>query len=200
MNEYVELADLKAFLGMASTDDTRNSLLNESREEASRRIDDWCGRRFYLDASVSARIYNPRRRQAYYSDGGTLLVDDIGAVAGLIVEEGSSIGAYTVITTQIECYPENALARGVAITSLLRPVGYIGGPYDRVRVTAKWGWPAIPSPVVSATRILAAQLFKRKDSTEGVLGSSEFGTIRISSRMDPDAAGMLGPYVVPGFG
>lgn len=199
-NEYVTLPDLKAYLTIDASDGTRDTLLDEARLEASRRIDDWCGRRFYLDASVSARIYNPRRRQAYNSDGGTLLVDDIGATAGLIVEEGSSIGAYTAVTTEIELYPENAIVRGLAISSLLRPVGFIGGPYDRVRVTAKWGWPAVPAPVASATRILAAQLYKRKDSPEGVLGSSEFGTIRVGTKMDPDAAGLLGPYVVPGFG
>jgi hypothetical protein len=50
-----------------------------------------------------------------------------------------------------------------------------------------------------ATLIQALRLYKRKDSPEGVLGSAEWGTVRVS-RLDPDVAKLVESLVLPGFG
>jgi hypothetical protein len=68
----------------------------------------------------------------------------------------------------------------------------------RVRVTAKWGWPAVPDTVVQATLIQASRLYRRKDSPEGVLGSAEWGTVRLG-RVDPDVYALIQQLILPGM-
>jgi hypothetical protein len=53
--------------------------------------------------------------------------------------------------------------------------------------------PDVPSPVREAARLLAARLFRRRDSLDGTVGWAETGVVRIASS-DPDVARLLGPY------
>jgi hypothetical protein len=43
------------------------------------------------------------------------------------------------------------------------------------------------------------RLYKRKDSPEGVLGTAEWGGPVRLSRVDPDVAALLTPFVIPGM-
>ncbi|WP_340376443.1 head-tail connector protein [Streptomyces sp. SS7] len=196
-NEYATLALLKTYLGI--TDSTRDDLLNQALASASRGIDRACGQRFYLDALTSQRTYNPLRRVYTDASGQLLLTDPIGSASGLVVEIGS--GSSWAAVTDYETYPDNAMTNGVPITGLLRPSSLWTWSYSsrtRVRVTARWGWPATPDDIETATLIQASRLFKRKDSPEGVMGSAEWGVVRLSRR-DPDVWNLLEPYVLPGF-
>ena len=190
-NQYADLADLK--LALQINDDARNSLLNNALNAASRSIDDHCGRRFYLDADTSQRVYRPDNRVA----GEVFLVDDIATETGLLVEVGNASDGWVSVTPS-DYDPENAVARGEPITGLVLEDGLCFGSRDRVRVTAKWGFPAVPAQVVQAALILAARLYRRKDTSEGVLGSAEWGTVRLS-RTDPDVAELVSRYVLDGF-
>jgi gp6-like head-tail connector protein len=195
--EYTTLALLKEALKITDTD--RDNLLNQAVSAASRGIDDHCGRRFYLDDTASARTYNPRRRIVRERDGDKLLVDDIGNVDDLLVEVGRG-STWTDITADIETEPENALTKGEPVTALLRFSGCWPIFRDqRVRVTAQWGWPAVPDVVAQAALIQAQRLFKRKDSPEGILGSAEWGVVRLS-RIDPDVQSLIANLVLPGVG
>jgi hypothetical protein len=49
-----------------------------------------------------------------------------------------------------------------------------------VQVTAKWGWPSVPSDINMACLILAADLYKRKDAPGGILGLGDLGAVRMS--------------------
>lgn len=196
-NEYADLATLKLSLNVESDDTSRDDLLNQALAAASRGIDTMCGRRFHLDASASARSYNPRGRVVRDGCEERLLVDDIGSVAELVVETGSA-GSFTA-TTDYETAPDNALARGRPVTSLVLTSGTWGYGTTRVRVTARWGWPTVPDEVVQATLIQAARLYRRKDSPEGVTGSAEWGVVRLS-RVDPDVWALVQHLVLPGFG
>lgn len=195
-DEYANLTDLKAW--MAITVSTFDTILQRSLDAAHEAVNDTCGRRFYLDSVVSARSYRPSERIAYHPDGGVLVVDDIGTTTGLIVETG--ITTFTAVTGTVETQPENAIARGRAISSLLLSnQSWPTDPYTRVRVTAKWGWPAVPARVKQATLIQAARWGRRKDSLDGVLGGSEFGVVRVG-RVDADVEQLLGHFVIAGFG
>lgn len=196
-NEYATLALFKTYLGIS--DATRDDLLNQALASGSRSIDEACGQRFYLDGSASQRTYNPRRRIYSDASGDLLLVDAIGSTTGLVVEVGS--GSSWTAVTDYETFPDNALAKGVPITGLLRPASLWTWSYSsrtRVRITARWGWPAIPEAIETATLIQASRFFKRKDSPEGVLGSAEWGAVRLSRR-DPDVWNLIEPFVLPGF-
>lgn len=199
MNEYVTDDLLKAALTISADDALVDPLLDAARLAASRGIDAYCGRRFYLDGAVSQRVYMMNDRVVADADGDLLLVDDIGATAGLIVEIGNAVDGWTVVTSEVETEPENAAVRGRAITALRRPYWYRTSRATRVRVTAKWGWPAVPDEVSEAALIYATRLYKRKDSPEGVAGSAEWGVVRMS-RTDPDVAALLSSYTVAGMG
>ncbi|MFF4576915.1 phage gp6-like head-tail connector protein [Streptomyces sp. NPDC001373] len=195
-NEYAALSVLKQMLGIEDADISRDVLLTSALASASRNIDTATGRRFYLDPVASARTYRPADRTVNDSGGARLLLDDAGADP-VTVETGSA-GTWTALS-EYETGPDNALARSRPITSLIRASGGWGTGPARVRVTARWGWPAVPDEIAQATLIQAARLFKRKDSPEGVTGSAEWGVVRLSRR-DPDVWALIEHFVLPGFG
>jgi hypothetical protein len=193
-NEYATLAELKSMRNI--TDNSHDDLLQSRLTRASRAIDDRTGRRFYADGTATARTYRVQGRTTYSDDGELLLVDDISTTTGLIVEVGDGT-TFTAVTDYLT-EPENAIARYRAIEALRRDVGYwCTNRY--VRVTAKWGWPAVPDPIVEATLLLANRRFERIQSPEGVAGWADQGPIRVS-RFDPDIEDLVGPYVLEGFG
>lgn len=197
-NEYADLATIKAHLNIETSDTSRDTLLNNALAAASRGIDRDTGRRFWLDSSAVARTFNPAGKTVHNADGERLLVNDIGTMTGLVVETGPAAGPWTAVT-DYETAPDNALLDGRPVTALLRAAGSWGYGTTRVRVTARWGWPAVPDEVVQATLIQAARLYRRKDSPEGVTGSAEWGVVRLS-RVDPDVYALVKHFVLPGFG
>lgn len=196
--EYASLDILKQHLNIPTSDITRDQLLTSALAAASKSIDRDTGRKFSLDSTATARTYSPSSRRTVDCEGERIIVDDIGTLTGLIVETGSSGVWTTVSSSDYETGPENALALGKPVTTLLRTSGTWGYGTQRVRVTARWGWPAVPDEVVQATLILAARLFKRSASPEGILGSAEWGVIRLS-RTDPDVYGLVKHFILPGF-
>jgi hypothetical protein len=191
--EYAELAELKAARRISDTTD--DAALQNALTRASRAIDDRTGRRFYADADASARTYRTAGRVVRDGDGELLLVDDIASLTDLVVEAGN--GTDWTAVTDWSAEPENAIGRGVAIEALRRDPGHWSG-VRRVRVTARWGWPAVPAPIAEATLLLANRRFMRRDSPEGVSGWSSEGAVRVS-RFDPDIEDLVARYVIPGF-
>ena len=192
-NGYATLAEAKAYLSIAdSIDDT---MLENMVEAASRSIDNIAGRRFYLDASASARLY--RGTNPYI-----LTVDDFGSTTGLILAlDTGGDGTYeTTLTfnTDYVVEPFNAIAIGKPYTQIT----LVGGqllPWllpnlrPSVQLTAKWGFPTVPEDISQACLILTADMYKRKDSVGGNLGISELGAIRMSP-LGRDIAAMTRAY------
>jgi hypothetical protein len=64
-----------------------------------------------------------------------------------------------------------------------------------VKVTALWGWTAVPVAVKQATLLQASRFFSRRHSPYGVAGSPELGSeIRLLARVDPDVGVSLRDY------
>ena len=191
-NGYITLANLKTYLKI--DDSVEDTLLESIIESASRSIDRIANRRFYLDATASARTYRPVGNMR-------VIVDDFGTTSGLILKtDPDSTGTYQktmTLNTDYIVEPTTALAKGrplnyltiVGGTALSLPVNY----RPQVEVTAKWGWPSVPDDIEQATYILSADLYKRKDSIGGVLGLSELGAIRMSP-LGRDIAAMVRAY------
>ena len=180
---YVTLVELKQMRDIKDTAD--DALLSRALSVASRRIDGKTRRRFWLDAEATPRLVNAVGR---VTPDGRLLVDDIGSLDDLAVD-GGSVGAWSPISGW-ETGPDNALDQGWSVTEL------VGSWPARVRITARWGWPAVPEDITMACLLLASRLFSRKESPEGVLGSVEWGSVRVS-RWDPDVEALVAPYVQP---
>lgn len=194
-NEYATTAALKLRLSVETADTTRDELLDAALAAASRGIDTATGRRFWLDETPTVRVFTLAGRVVSGEGGDRLLLDDIGADP-VLVETGS--GSSWTALTDYDTAPDNALVRGRPITALSHSAGGWSGAL-RVRVAARWGWPAVPDEITEATLIQANRLYKRKDSPEGVTGSAEWGVVRLSRR-DPDVWALIEHFVLPGFG
>lgn len=192
---YVPLDAFRGSLDKADTDTARDGYLLMCLEAASRGVEDHCGgRQFWRDRTATARTFRTRGRvDTSDSDGELLLVDDIAAATGLLVEARTGTGPWTTVT-DVDLEPDNALARRRPVTGLRR-FGGRWSQHRQVRVTAVWGWPVVPAGVVQATQIQAARLAKRRTSPEGISGNAEWGPVRLS-RIDPDVQELLRDYVL----
>lgn len=196
--EYATLDELKKFITVDTAVVDRDDLLTIALDAAHDDLEGDCGRRFYLDASATARTYDPADRVVVDRGRQFLLVDDIGSTTGLVVETG--VTTWTAVAGTVEHRPENALVRGRAITSLMTPSGiWPTDPFTRVRVTARWGWPAVPPRVKAATLLSASRYYARRKSPQGVVGTADWGQITVR-RTDPDYWGAISMFARPGFG
>jgi len=197
---YSDLTTLKSYLGISVS--TYDFQLTAALNAASRSIDNFCQRRFWLDATAQPRTFVPMGLTHLEFD------DDIGSLTDLVIKTDAS-GDGTFETTwsaaDYQLLPVNAayaFPESEPWTEV-RAVGTKTFPWlvntwltrlDRVQITAKWGWPAVPDAVVQACLIKAARLFHRKDSPQGIAGFGDFGPVRISRYEDADVVGLLNPY------
>lgn len=198
-NAYTTLPLFKSYLGISvSTMDTQ---LEMALNAASRSIDHYCGRRFWTDPSVVTRTFAGK--------GSTILElpDGIATVTGLVVKTDTAADgtfATTWAATDYQLLPVNApyafpeVEPWTAIQALGSHAFLAGTSThpNRVQITAKWGWPATPDPIIQACLIKASRLFHRKDSPQGIAGFGEFGPVRLSRTEDADVEALLSPYRV----
>jgi hypothetical protein len=198
VNGYATLTQIKNY--MSISDNTDNDLLEDLVESASRSIDRIANRRFYLDATASARLY-----RAYSNI--FVFVDDIGTTSNLVVamdENGN--GTYSKTLTLNTDYILDPLTS----PSLNRPYTQLtmvsnteswpifpgitsNGLRPGVQVTARWGWPSVPDDINMACLILTADLYKRKDAPGGILGLGDLGVVRMSP-IGRDVTAMVRAY------
>lgn len=196
-NGYATLAEIRSELGnYASGDTTDDAKLEIAVEAASRQIDGWCGQRFYIDSDVKTRFFSAYDGVVDLSDGG---FGGIATTTGLIVATDDNTLTYgtTWAASDYRLLPIDADDDGAPWSSLIAsPVGVYTLPTytDAVKITAKFGWPAVPTDVKKACLILAADLFKAKDAAFGVAGFSEMGAVRVTSGLNRLAAGLLARY------
>lgn len=190
---YSDAPTVKASIGK-TTDDDRDDLIEQAVAAASRMIDLRCGRQFYSPTGVSARTFGAMDRHVTVGDAQSLRVDDIATSSGLIVETKTNFAGTWTTVTGVEVGPDNADVHGRPWTEVVYQAGWIGDT-SKVRVTARWGWPGVPDGVTQACTLLAARLYRRKDSPNGVLGSADWGAIRVS-RFDPDVENLIAPYIL----
>ena len=197
-NGYATLVGIKAYLSISDTTD--DTLLEKLVESSSRSIDKIANRRFYADTSATTRLYRA------YSDI-FVYTDDISGTSGLVVkvdEDGNGTYSKTVtLNTDFILDPLTASALGRPFTQLtmvsntetwpIFPGLTQNGLRPGVQVTAKFGWPSVPSDVNVACLILTADLYKRKDAPGGVLGLGDLGVIRMSP-VGRDVSQMIRAY------
>lgn len=190
-NGYCTLAEVKAALRL--TDSADDTLLENSIEGASRRVDGYCGRWFYKTTATAVSLM-PNN---FYH----VPVQDIASTTGLIVKtdndgDGTFETTWT-IGTDYMVEPTNAILSGRpyrnirAIGSKIFPITIPPSP-PLVQVTAQWGWDTVPDDVREATVLLSMRGFARYNAALGVVG---FADMAIQVRaVDPDVREMLNPY------
>jgi hypothetical protein len=193
-NGYVTEAQFRAAIGDSSS--VQQSTIEIAIQTASRRIDALCGRRFYKDTNATVRYYD-RVNEVLVE------VDDFWTTSGLIVEvDTGDDGVYEqswTINTDFEVLPVNGLVgalpwpyTGLHALSTLWFTASSGR--KAIKVTAKWGWAAVPDAVQMATLLIAKDLYKRPESLAGgYVGLDGWGPARL--REDPAVMEMLRPFV-----
>ena len=197
-NGYATLTEIKNY--MSISDSTDNDLLENLVESASRSIDRIANRRFYLDATASARLY-----RAYSNI--FVFVDDIGTTSNLVVaidEDGNGTYSKTLtLNTDYILDPLTSQSLNRPFTQLtmvsnteswpIFPGITSNGLRPGVQVTARWGWPSVPDDLNMACLILTADLYKRKDAPGGILGLGDLGVVRMSP-IGRDVTAMVRAY------
>lgn len=189
---YADLDTVKSMLGKVTADD-RDDLVLQAITAASRMIDRRCGRYFYTDRVASTRTFRGTGATTFVDLDQVLLVDDIAVATGVTVSVGST-GSYTAVSA-FNLGTFNAATWGRPFTEIRAATGWLPG-YNLIQVTARWGWPTVPDEIVQATALQATRLYRRKDSPQGVLGSADWGLMRVA-RTDPDVEALIAPYINP---
>lgn len=198
--DYVTAGELAAYVRIGDTAD--DVQLGIAIAAASRSIDRFTRRQFGVVAAPVARYYPGRVDPA--TGRWVLDVDDLMSSTGLAVDvDTAGDGTYSGAVTDYTLTPRNAVADGrpwtglvVDGTSTVTPTTAPGS----VRVTALWGWTAVPDAVQQGCLLQASRLIARRDSPFGVAGSPDAGSeVRLLARVDPDLEVSLAPYRRPGW-
>lgn len=189
---YITLTEIKNYLqAMKLSQDTFDVLLNNAINSASEEIEQHCGRQFNKTTTATARTYKTDTPEFVH-------VADFHTTTGLIVEaDWSGDGAYeTWSTSDYELHPLDGVVNDQPGWPYWKVVPRRGRSLPcggRLRVTAQWGWNAVPAPVKQAALIMASETYKLKDAPFGVAGFDAFGSIRV--RDNAMAASKLQRYV-----
>jgi len=194
-NGYATLAEVKAALRI--TDSIDDSLLEMAIESASRLVDGYCARSFY-NAGTAVRYF--------VADNDYLTNIDDAVTITEIASDASADGTYDVVwqADDYQLEPLNGRVDGLVWPyNAIRAIGDYTFPYwggeALVKVTATWGFSAVPTAIKQATIIQASRIFKRLDSPLGVLSSPDLGFIRVGSRLDPDVSQLVDSYRIVKF-
>lgn len=197
---YISLDDIR---GRASINDfNEDSTIEPAIKAACRAIDVDCGQFFYKLTTATARTFVPTDSCVVRSDPFHTTTD-----LAIAIDSGDDGTFATSFETT-----DYALERfGGDMAYVLLPT--TGAPYDTVlavgvyryptttqrprsvQVTAQWGWPSVPDNIVEATKIVAVDLWKRKDTPFGITtGTVDFGGLRIGKDLMAQVASLLAPY------
>ena len=189
---YVSLDALKEAVGELSED--HDDAYERAIEAASRQIDEFRGDQFWKESTPTARYF--RTDNPYLLWTGDYADTTTMTVASDTAGDGTFGTVWAATDWQAEPFRRlngRPFDRLVAIGDKCFPVTWARAS---VRVTAHWGWAAIPEAVEQACQILAIDHFKSKDLTGGVAGFGDLGAIRVSA-FNPQARALLMPYKLP---
>ena len=190
-NCYCTLSDLKTSLAIEDIQD--DTALEAAILTASRMIDDYTGRFFYRDGTTGAPVTRYYTPDSWYITN----LDDFVSLSQIALDDDFD-QTYTTILAASDYLidPVNNARRGwpynriTAIDRYIFPYAYP----QSVRVQAVWGWPSVPAEISMATKLQASRLFIRRQSPFGIAGTPEIGTVRLTSRLDPDVEALIRPF------
>jgi len=190
-NGYATLAEVKASLAITDTQD--DTMLEIAITSASRMIDDYTDRFFYKNGTAQTPATYYYTAQDYW----TVNIDDNVSISEVATDDNfdqtwSTVWASSDYLTE----PVNNPNRGWPINRLVSVTKYVF-PVNlpqAVRVKGIFGWTAVPSEINQACIIQSSRLFVRKQSPFGIAGTPELGTVRLTSRLDPDVEALIRPF------
>lgn len=167
----------------------------------TRGIEKYCHRQFNKTDTATARVYGNASVGLGILSRNVAIVDDFHTTTGLVIATDTSDDgsfATTWATTDYQLEPLNGIVDGETGWPywLIRAVGSYTFPTSTrrapLRVTAKWGWAAVPTPAKEAWLVVGAETASLPEAKFGVASNAEWGVARV--RANPMAMAMLNPY------
>lgn len=203
MTDYITDTEFMSRHGI--TANTNTARIGEHITAASRKVDAMTFRQYGPHSGgATARYFRPLSCGLVYIDDAY----EITSVETDADDDGTFETTWT--TADYETEPANGVGSDGQSgwpTYLLRAVGsslwFPSPAWNRrrtVKVTAKWGWSAVPQPVIEATHLLTHRLYYEVSVPGGVtLPNPEFG-LPGSPLMRPyTAEKLLRPFVRPDY-
>ena len=197
--QYCSTNDLKTMIGLSGSSQDTN--LTNAINASSRLIDQITGRVFFISESVQIKYFTP-------NNPFILDVPDIATTTGLIVQlDTTDDGSYDkTITLDTDFYlkPLDVVDldgdNDIPFQTLVILDRRSSERFDpdivrNVKITAKYGFNAVPDAIKQACLLQSSRLWKRKDSPFSTYGSSETGERELFQKMDPDAKTLIKPYI-----
>lgn len=190
---YVTVDELKTRLQITNTDDEDE--LTEACYGASRWIDQYCERIFYNTVTDEARTFEPTD---YYCLRLPEWNDLVSVTTFATGTDGNFSTTWTTAQYQLlplnpSAGPETRPYTSIRAVNGTFPINYgTGSRNDTIQITGVWGWPAVPYPVKTAARIIAAEYYRYKDAPLGAGGQGEF--VLPVANDSTRALKMLAPY------
>lgn len=202
---YLTVDQLKATLRIDPTNTRFDDLLQLAIDSASRQIDQHCDDQFWLADAPSPKLFQASHPRRLFTPS---FANTAGLVVELDLDDDGTFETTWTEGRDFQVTPVAPTAgwpyRGLEMLgSAFLPTGdwrqgivafgdgfygpTFGGEWwprsqrARVRVTAQWGWPAVPPQVKQACSILATDHYKSKDVTEGASGVQGLSTGRFGS-------------------
>lgn len=198
MTDYINLGDFMSRHGISAS--TNQLRIVEHITAASRKVDALTFRQYGPHVGVAtARYFRPHSCEAVY-------INDAYEIASVAVDD-TDTGTYGTAwaAADYETDPANGIGPDGqpgwpavmlrAIRSLTFPTG---SGRRAVKVTAKWGWAAIPAAVVEATYLLTNRLYYEVAVPGGVTSPNpDFGIPGVPLTRPYTAEGLLKPFIRP---
>jgi len=206
---YTSLSKVKMACGISPTDIEKDDIVRDAIAGACRGIDNDCGfprRRFWRDVDPVARTFAVGKRGYYDRCTGefVLSIDDLASIDDLVLETSTDGITWTNFAATSQVIPcgmdddRNAPDNLQAVVELRSYGSAWWGAGRLVRITERWGWPAVPDTIVQGATLQSSRLLARRGSPEGVAGNAEWGIARVS-RLDPDVRRMISNYILDGI-
>jgi hypothetical protein len=198
-NGYATLIQIKATDRLNITDTISDTPLEQTITSVSRAIDKYCSRYFYKTStgSTDTRYFTP-------AEADRVFVGDFVSITALYTDTqtGDRTYPYTWATTDYDLFPYNA-----GSLSEQEPYQFIEkaprGLYQfpcvakGVKLTAVFGWPAVPAAITEACLLWSMRMFERYKTPLGVSGTNALGSMTMKiPPPDPDVREMLKNYQV----
>jgi hypothetical protein len=188
--DYITVPEFKSFLGRSVVED--DAVIAQLATTASRWVDSKSGRRFYADSVATARFFHPTTTRL-------VKLDDCATITSVATDEADT-GLYATAWTAADyvTLPLNGVgsngASGWPISALsaVATVTFPGFIRPTVKVTATWGWAAVPDDIKTACLYYTHRLFYLRDTPGGTTMSVDFGAQPI--RQVRDIESLIAPY------
>lgn len=208
-SDYITVEQVKAVLQVG--DDRWDDALQVAVSASSRQIDNWYGDQFWTSGVLEQRVLRP-------DTAVDVRPGVFATTVGLVVEtDEDSDGVFETTWPALEWQADQTLPLAgypfdqiIAVGSLFFPAPkyhhyryhynerfhgqrrhWGGDRRARVRITAQWGWAAVPPEVTQACQILAIDHWKSKDFTNGTAGVTGGAKMLAQAPFNPLAIKLL---------